>query len=352
MPPNVQTRTRFAKQPLTPPKGGDGDVDRLVSAVIVNFNAGEFLTVAVESLLAGEVRPMEIIVVDNASTDDSIGRLQAAVDDPRLIVRHAGSNLGFAGACNVGIRMSRGAAILLFNPDCRIYPGALAALIAELDADPAIGMVGPLIVNPDGSEQRGCRRDVPNPWQIFCVAFGLHRLMPRHPRFRTFNLAAEPLPDGPAAVPAISGACMLVARETIDRVGYLDASYFLHFEDIDWCMRLGAIGGQIVFVPGAVIEHTQGVCSRSRPIRVEYHKHRSLVRFLRQNFTGYYPSSFMAVVNVVVMLRLGPTVLRTLLHRRGDPAGAWSRIFAESDRDPASSVRAGRSASADPVHPQ
>jgi hypothetical protein len=193
-------------------------------------------------------------------------------------------------------------------------------------------MVGPLIVNPDGSEQRGCRRDVPNPWQIFCVAFGLHRLMPRHPRFRTFNREAELLPEAPLAVPAISGACMLVARTTIDRIGYLDDSYFLHFEDIDWCMRLGAVDGRIVFVPDAVVEHTQGVCSRSRPIRVEYHKHRSLIRFLRQNFTGYYPSSFMAMVSTVVMLRFVPAAVRTLMRQRGGSPGAWSRIFAEPDR--------------------
>jgi GT2 family glycosyltransferase len=352
MPSNSQTRLRFAKSPVTPARGGAGDVDRLVSAVIVNFNAGDFLTVAVQSLLASDVSPVEIIVVDNASTDDSISRLQATIDDARLIVLHAGRNLGFAGACNVGIQASRGAAILLLNPDCRIYPGTLAALIEELDADPSIGMVGPLIVNPDGSEQRGCRRDVPNPWQIFCVAFGLHRLMPRHPRFRTFNLAAEPMPCGPVAVPAISGACMLVARETIERIGYLDDSYFLHFEDIDWCMRLGAVEGRIVFVPGAVVVHTQGVCSRTRPIRVEYHKHRSLIRFLRQNFTGYYPSSFMAVVSVVVMLRLGPSILRALLHRRGDPAGAWSRIFAEPADDRSAPVRGGPPPTANPVRPR
>ena len=144
---------------------------------------------------------------------------------------------------------------------------------------------------------------------------------------------------------------MLVARETIDRIGYLDDSYFLHFEDLDWCMRLGAIEGQIVFVPDAIVEHTQGVCGWSRPIRVELHKHRSLIRFLRQNFTGYYPSSFMIIVSAVVMLRLVLAVLRTMLRQHGDPAGAWSHIFAEPERRLDKQIEADMRPTADRVGP-
>jgi hypothetical protein len=348
----VIRRGRFSRSPLHADSGYEDRERRPdISAVIVNFNAGDYLTNAVDSLLSARLVPDQVIVVDNASSDDSVARLRSAIDDDRLTIVAAPRNLGFAGACNLGIQSARGEAILFLNPDCRVYPDALERLVRELDADPTIGMVGPLIVNPDGSEQRGCRRDVPNPWQIFCVSFGLHRLMPRHPRFRTFNRETDPLPDKPTAVPAISGACMLVAHETIERIGYLDDSYFLHFEDLDWCMRLGAIDGRIVFVPGAVVEHTQGVCSRSRPIRVEYHKHRSLIRFLRQNFAGFYPTSFMAAVSVVVMLRLAPTVLRILLHQPGNPAGGWSHIFAEPRRSGGGSATPNRAVAAGAARP-
>ncbi len=231
-----------------------------------------------------------------------------------------GANTGFANACNAGIALATGETVLLLNPDCRLRPGALATLLAALEARPAAGMAGPRLVNPDGSEQRGARRDVPNPWQIFCFIMQLHRLMPRHPRFRDFNRTGEPLPREPVAVQAISGACMLVRRSAIDRIGQLDAErFFLHFEDLDWCLRLTNAGEEVLFVPDAVVEHAQGVCGARRPVRVEYHKHRSLTRFLRKHFAAFYPSSFMAALSALVALRFCCIALR-LMVRRPAPA--------------------------------
>lgn len=176
-------------------------------------------------------------------------------------------------------------------------------------------MVGPRIVNPDGTEQRGARRDIPNPWRIFCASLYLYRLMPEHPRFRNYNRNDEPLPEKPTPMQAISGACMLVRRQAVASVGTLDGDYFLHFEDLDWCLRFTAADWRIVFVPAAVVEHTQGICSRRTPIRVAYAKHRSLVRFLRKHFTRYYPSSFMALVATIVMVRFGLIATRLAWQR-------------------------------------
>jgi GT2 family glycosyltransferase len=301
--------------------------DDLVSVVIVNFNARGYLADAVESVLAQTGVSVEIIVVDNKSTDDSLGLLRSRIGDPRVRILELDRNYGFAQGCNRGLAAANGNMILFLNPDCRMRAGSLSRLRWMLDGRPDAGMAGPLILNPDGSEQRGCRRDIPNPWQIFCVAFGLPRLMPRHPRFRHYAHSGVALPDRPTEVPAISGACMLVRRSAIDAVGRLDGEYFLHFEDLDWCLRFDRVGLKILFVPSAVVEHTQGICSASRPLRTEAAKHRSLVRFMRKHFTAYYPSSFMAVVSMLVAIRFFMVALRTAVIRRRPVPGPWERLI-------------------------
>jgi hypothetical protein len=299
------------------------------SVVIVNFNAGDFLAAAVESALAQE-DVVEVLVVDNHSTDESVVQLQELVSMQSVEIIRLESNLGFAHACNVGAERAIGETLLFLNPDCRMKPGALTQMREALFKQTGAGMVGPLLVNPDGSEQRGCRRDIPTPWQIFCVALMFHKFMPDHPRFRNFNHTARPLPGENSIVQAISGACMMVTRGAMDKVGALDRKFFLHFEDLDWCQRFAAAGFKIVFAPHAVVEHTRGVCSRQRPIRVEYHKHKSLITFLRKHFTAYYPSSFMAAVYFVVAMRFFAVVLTKIFGlRKGRPA-AWERLMTES----------------------
>ena len=273
-----------------------------VSVVIVNFNAGAYLGAAVESLLTQDEAPLEIIVVDNASRDASLDAL-AKVPAKSLRLHRLEHNSGFSAACNLGLRDAHGEMILLLNPDCRLYPGALTALCEALEGRSDAGLTGARLLNPDGSPQRGSRRDIPTPWSIFCEVLQLHRLMARHPRFRSFNRHLEPLPDEPEVVSAVSGACMLIRSEALSEAGQLDESYFLHFEDLDLCLRFDQVGWSVLFAPDAVVEHTPGVCSAGRPVRVSYAKHRSLIRFLRKHFAEYYPSSFMALVSALVMVR-------------------------------------------------
>jgi GT2 family glycosyltransferase len=184
-------------------------------------------------------------------------------------------------------------------------------------------MAGSLLVNPDGTEQRGGRRDIPNPWQIFCMTLQFHRLMPNHPRFRSINLHDQPIPEQPVPVQAVSGACMLVKRVAVEKVGTLDRAFFMHFEDLDWCLRFSQAGFGIVFVPQAVVEHTQGVCSRGRVRRVAYHKHRSLLIFLGKHFTQFYPSLFMALVSCAVTVRFVLVALGSLFKTRPMIRDPW-----------------------------
>lgn len=273
-----------------------------LSAIIVNYNAGTLLRGCVDSLLACPLA-VEVIVVDNASHD---GSLDGLPDSPRIRVIRNTTNVGFAAACNIGIRASSAPFLLFLNPDCFFQPGAVATLLASLQSDDRVGMVGGLLVNEDGTEQGGGRRAVPTPWRSFVRAFGLHRFANRWPKlFYDFHLHKQPLPEEPIEVEAISGACMLVKREAMEDVGLWDEGYFLHCEDLDWCMRFRQKGWKIMFVPDARIYHALGACSRSRRVFVEWHKHKGMVRFYGKFFRHQYPGALMWLVTLGVWLRFG-----------------------------------------------
>jgi hypothetical protein len=274
----------------------------VISTIIVNYNAGELLRNCIDSVLNCPLK-IEIIVVDNASTD---GSLDALLGLPYLQVIKNTANVGFAAACNIGARVASAPFLLFLNPDCTFNPGTLAALLNAMTIDDRIGMVGGLLTNSDGTEQAGGRRAVPTPWRSFVHALGLVRFSDRWPRlFFDFYLHKQPLPDHAIEVEAISGACMMVRREAVQDVGEWDEGYFLHCEDLDWCMRFRQQGWKILFVPSARVSHALGVCGRSKPVFVEWHKHKGMIRFYRKFFRHQYPGLLMWLVVVGVWLRFG-----------------------------------------------
>jgi len=273
-----------------------------VSSVIVNYNAGALL---IDSVRAALAQAEQVIVVDNASSDASMDLLATQfAAEPRLVMLCETKNHGFAAGCNLGVGIASQAHLLFLNPDCILGAGSLRRMVEVLDSDSSVGMVGGLLTNLDGSEQGGGRRAVPTPWRSFVRAFGLVRLSNRWPRlFFDFHLHKQPLPAAPIDVEAISGALMLVRRAAIDDVGFWDEAYFLHCEDLDWCMRFRQRDWRILFVPDAPVLHHHGHCSRSRPFFVEWHKHKGMVRFYHKFFRHQYPGVLMWLVNVGVWLR-------------------------------------------------
>ena len=285
-----------------------------VSVVIVNYNAGTLLVDCVRSALS---QVDEILIVDNASSDGSIDACVAQfVSEPHLKIIRNETNRGFAAACNQGFAQAQGEYVLFLNPDSSLDAGTLKKLLLPFQQNPEVGMVGGLLVNPDGSEQAGGRRSVPTPWRSFVRVFGLQRFSKRWPQlFADFALHKQPLPDNPIEVEAISGACTLVKREAVDDVGLWDEGYFLHCEDLDWCMRFRKMGWKILFVPDAVVTHNKGGCSHSRPIFVEWHKHKGMIRFYRKFFRHQYPGVLMWLVVAGVWLRFALVVVSLLLKR-------------------------------------
>jgi hypothetical protein len=273
-----------------------------VTVVIVNHNVGRVLIDCLESTLS---QASEVVLVDNASDPDRFEPLIAGLEShPRLQVIRSAENRGFAVGCNLGAEVSTQPLVLFLNPDCVLGAGSLARLCAAIQDHPLAGMAGGRLTYPDGGEQGGGRRAVPTPWRSFVRAFGLARLSSRWPKlFDDFHLHHQPLPPAPIPVEAISGACMLVKREAINDFGLMDEGYFLHCEDLDLCMRARAHDWQILFVPDAPIVHHKGGCSRQRPVFVEWHKHRGMVRFYRKHFRHNYPAGLMELVILGVWLR-------------------------------------------------
>ena len=275
-----------------------------VVVVVVNHNAGTLLVDCIRSAIDQAVR---VIVVDNASRDNSMALLESSFPQhPRLQFIFSNKNVGFAAGCNIGLAQAPESDLLFLNPDCIMGPQALEHMVSALHSDDSVGMVGGLLTNLDGSEQGGGRRAVPTPWRSFVRAFGLSKFSQRWPKlFFDFHLNKQPLPTKPLEVEAISGALMLVRRSAVEDVGIWDENYFLHCEDLDWCMRFRQRNWQILFVANAPVVHYLGHSSKSRPFFVEWHKHKGMVRFYRKFFSHQYPGLLMWVVRLGVWLRFG-----------------------------------------------
>jgi len=287
----------------------------LVSVITVNFNAGQHVLACARSALASSV-PVELLVVDNGSTDGSLVELRRELGaDPRLKVLENGRNVGFAQANNIAMGHARGQFLLFLNPDCVVGRDTLERLLPVLERFFDAGMVGPLVLNPDGTEQAGCRRREPTPGRAFVRAFGLDTLPPL--RKRGFVQRGNPLPVEPTDVDAISGAFMLVRRAAIEQVGTLDAGYFLHCEDLDWCRRFHMAGWRVLFVPEVSVVHAKGASSRGRPIRVLWHMHCGMLRYYRKFYGARYPAPLLALVAAGVWARFGVLAVASLLTAPG-----------------------------------
>ncbi len=275
----------------------------LVSVLIVNFNGGALLCESVRAVLASSI-PVEVLISDNGSTDGSLQLLHHLLGrDPRVRVIENAANLGFARANNLCLPYAVGQHVLFLNSDCIIEPDTLRHMYQTMEAYPDVGMAGCLIRNPDGTEQAGCRRAVPTPWRASMRVLHLNRLFPNDPHFHSFVLTHEMLPVHPVSIDAISGAFMFVRRSALEQVGPLDEGYFLHCEDLDWCMRFRETGWKIMFVPEVSVVHFKGQSSKTQPIRVLWYKHKGMIRFYRKFFRRQYSWVMMFLVTMAVWTR-------------------------------------------------
>lgn len=249
-----------------------------IRCVVVNFNAGPLLARCVIDLLGQD--PAEVVVVDNASDDDSLARLKEALPRgaPVRVIRNE-TNRGFAAACNQGARDADTGYLAFVNPDCRVPAGTLERLREALASRPGTALAGAWVTDPDGAEQRGTRRRLPTPWRALMTFSGLERLAGRWPALAGVNRPPVPA-TGVTAVEAVNGACFLIRGSDFRDLGGFDTGYFLHCEDLDLFRRLADRGRDLCLVPDARPSHDQGTSSRRVPVRVAWHKHRGMMRYL------------------------------------------------------------------------
>lgn len=282
---------------------GAGAAPPRTSVIVVNYNAGDLLVSCAGAVLSSDI-PVELIVSDNGSIDGSLEAVRERFEpDPRVTLVENGANLGFAAGNNRVLGRATAPYLLFLNPDCILRADTLRHLTDFMDETPDAGMAGCVIRNPDGSEQKASRRQIPDPWVGLVRVLHLDRLSSRLIREKRLNLVDEPLPDRPARVEAISGSFMLVRRAALEEIGPLDEGYFLHCEDLDWFARFARSEWSIYFVPNIEVVHHQGACSKGRPIRVEWHKHRGMARFFRKFQASSHSLPFRLLVMIGIWAR-------------------------------------------------
>ncbi|HEX7296168.1 MAG TPA: glycosyltransferase family 2 protein, partial [Pyrinomonadaceae bacterium] len=253
-----------------------------LSIVVVNWNGGEVLANTIDSILAFPPSVgFEVVIVDNASTDDSIALLQssdsAKLLNNRLRIIVNTENRGFGAANNQAFRVSQAPMVLLLNPDTELTAGCIDRLIQTVRSNARVGAVGPRILNPDGSLQPSVWRNPPAAWEIFLSSLKLYLALPR--KFRgELLLGGHWDHNRKRTVPMLAGAAMLVRRDVIDTVGGFDERFHMYSEDYDWCLRITRAGWLLMFDPDAVVIHRSGWSSLQRwsdleKIRVQLESH-------------------------------------------------------------------------------
>lgn len=230
----------------------------LLSVILVNYKVPQLTIEAVRSVLASLRRvdgESEIIVLDNASGDDSMSRLRTAfAAEPRVKILESPTNGGFARGNNMAIAEARGDYLLLLNPDTLIGESTLSYCLTFLRSHPEAGAVGPRLINQSGAMHPECKRGVPTLWNSFCRFTRLYRLAPHSACFNGYY-QGHLSPDAVQQVPVLTGAFLMLRRTIYEEVGGLDERYFMYGEDIDLCYTIERAGYHNYYLPTPVLHY-------------------------------------------------------------------------------------------------
>ncbi len=259
-----------------------------LSIVIVNWNVRNLLRRCLQSIQSTTLpiyqsTNTEIIVVDNASADDSVEMVRAEFPAVRLIANT--ENRGFPAANNQGIGIAQGRYVFLLNPDTEVVSDALATMVAFADAHPDVGILGPQLLTPQlwGGKRRGVqssRRRFPTLATAFFESTWLQPYAPRRllERYEFLDQPDDMVQD----VDWLYGAALMARREAIEQVGPMDEGYFMYSEELDWCRRFRDAGWRVVYLPAAQIVHHEGKSSEQVVTSRHIHFQTSKVRYFRK----------------------------------------------------------------------
>jgi N-acetylglucosaminyl-diphospho-decaprenol L-rhamnosyltransferase len=241
-----------------------------VSAVVVTYNGLPWVEQALES-----VRGHETVVVDNGSSDGTVELVRERFPEATVVEQE---NRGLAAGWNAGMARASGRYFLILNADAWLTEGSLERLVAFADEHPEAAVIGPKLLNPDGSLQRSVR-GFPTVWRLATEYLFLRKLAPRSQALNGFYAAGFEH-DRVREAEFLMGACMLVRRDAVDAVGPLDESFFLFSEETDWHYRFVKAGWKVLFYPRAECVHVGGASHGGRMFRENVRGH---LRFLHKH---------------------------------------------------------------------
>lgn len=307
----VARRLRGAKTDLGVILSVEADLSGTpVAVVLVTYQSARDLVMCLGSLeRAAGPHPLEVVVVDNASTDASVEIARGY--GAKVVENH--TNLGLSRAINIGVAATGAPWLLIANPDTWLSPKSLARLLATASSDRRIGCVGPHLVNPDGSDYPTGRR-FPSPL-MGAVHAALAPLWPENPATRRYHMAGANRSQ-PLEVDWVSGACMLIRRQAFEEVSGFDPGYFMYFEEMDFCLRLQRTGWRTVFDPLAQVKHVVGGSTRSAPYHKVVHHHRSGLRFYCRRYAHDPRLALAPLVAGFLVLRGAASLARTAISQR------------------------------------
>ncbi len=251
-----------------------------LSICICSWNTIEDLRRCLTALhnAADEAR-FEVIVVENNSEDGSGAMVTSEFPAVRLLQQYR--NLGFTGGNNLAIQERKGRHVLLLNSDAFVHPGAIGSLVKHLEATPSAGVIGPRLLNEDGSLQYSCRT-FPNPVAALFRNTPLGRIFPKN-RFTRDYLMSDWDHLTEKSVDWVSGAALMIREEALAQVGSLDQDYFMFCEDMDICWRVRQCGFEVKYFPDAVVTHKIGASTSKAPNRMIFRFHRSMLLFFKKH---------------------------------------------------------------------
>jgi N-acetylglucosaminyl-diphospho-decaprenol L-rhamnosyltransferase len=231
----------------------------ILSVLIVTYKSRDEIRACLGSIPRQVLgRPVEVIVVENAS-DDGIGKL-VQEEFPWVVYLEPGQNLGFGKANNLAYELACGEFVLFLNPDTISNDAAYRHCIERLQSEPRIGIISPKLVMLDGEMDLACRRSIPTVWDGFCRALGLAAMFPKSRWFAGYNLTY--LPDnGTYDVGSVNGAFMMCPRRALQRVGVFDEQFFMYGDDLDLNFRFKQAGYRVVYDGRTQIIHIKGASS-------------------------------------------------------------------------------------------
>ena len=270
------------------------------SAIIVNYASWPLTLRCIESLEGTGYEDFETVVVDNDSAEPP--ELPAGV----RFIRNK-ENLGFARAHNRGIATSTGDIVILINPDTVVEKDFFENLEAFFEETPKVGIVGPRILESDGVLQLSARREISALSGFLGRTSLLTRLFPKSSLVKS-QFPAVTDKSHPTSVDWVSGACMVIRRDTLRDVGPLDERFFMYFEDADLCRRARAAGWLVFYLPHVEIVHQTGASSRSKPKAI-WHLHKSAFLYHRKHGAhgpfGAYSAMVLAGLTLRATAKLG-----------------------------------------------